>query len=267
LVGAHYTFQTQTKIYLVLDYVPGGELFGRLKEEGRFDEPRTRLYAAEILLGLGHLHKMGLVYRDLKPENILVDAEGHLKITDFGLVKKNLRSPTETTTTFCGTPEYIAPEMLQQRPYTKSVDWWSFGVLVYEMLVGLPPFYDGNTNKMYRAILHDQINFPHHVSPRAEDLISRLLDRDPKARLGASEADAEEIKRHPFFEMLDWDDVMARKVRPQWRPKIATEDDTSHFDAQFTSQAHDATQEEDATVTPETQRAFLNFTCVQEQRL
>jgi serine/threonine protein kinase len=268
LVSAHFTFQTETKIYLVLDYVPGGELFSRLKEEGRFEESRARLYAAEILLGLAHLHKLGFVYRDLKPENILVDADGHLKITDFGLVKKNLKTQNATTSTFCGTPEYIAPEMLQQRPYTKSIDWWSFGVLLFEMLVGLPPFYDGNTNKMYRAILHDEINFPHHVSAKAENLILQLLNREPMLRLGASEADAEDIKRHPFFDGIDWHQVVSKNIVPSWKPKIRSEEDTSHFDAQFTSsRVKDPAIDDDVIISPETQSAFLNFTCVPESKL
>jgi len=198
---------------MVLDYVPGGELFGRLKEEGSFSEQRVRLYAAEILVGLGHLHSLKYVYRDLKPENILVDSDGHLKLTDFGLVKTKMETDS-TTSTFCGTPEYIAPEMLQQQPYTKSVDWWSFGILVYEMLTGLPPFYDENVNKMYRMILSEPLTFPDSMSPEAQDLISQLLDRNPETRLGASANDYEDIKKHPFFAPLNWDKVLSKQYTP-----------------------------------------------------
>ena len=207
LVSAHYSFQTPQKIFIVLDYIPGGELFGRLKEEGRFNENRARLYAAEILLGIGYLHQKGYIYRDLKPENILVDSNGHLKITDFGLVKGHMTSES-TTTTFCGTPEYVAPEMLQQIPYTRSIDWRSYGILLFEMISGLPPFYDENTNKMYQMILNEDVIFPPCFSNEAKDFVSKLLDRNPSTRLGSSENDAEKKKKHPFFSSINWNDVL-----------------------------------------------------------
>lgn len=266
LVSAHYTFQTPQKIFMVLDYVPGGELFGRLKDEGRFSEKRTMLYAAEILLGLGHLHKLGFIYRDLKPENILVDGKGHLKITDFGLVKTHMNSKT-TTSTFCGTPEYIAPEMLQQQPYTRSVDWWSYGILVFEMLTGLPPFYDENTNKMYRMILTDQVNFPSYVSDEAKDFISKLLDRNPATRLGASEEDAAEIMRHPFFASLNWDDVINKRITPEWVPEMKNETDTHLFDEEFTQEEAAVSFEDDSLLDQNTQQEFVGFTCTQDSAL
>ena len=251
---------------MVLDYVPGGELFGRLKEEGRFSENRTILYAAEILLGLGHLHKLGFVYRDLKPENILVDANGHLKITDFGLVKTNM-NVNSTTRTICGTPEYIAPEMLQQHPYTKSVDWWSYGVLVFEMLTGLPPFYDDNTNKMYRLIISGSINYPSYVSSNAKDFISKLLDRNPSTRLGASEEDVEEIKRHPFFSSLNWNDVFEKKYKPEWVPDMKSETDTHLFDEQFTQEDAAVSFEDESLLDQKTQNEFIGFTCTKDNEL
>lgn len=266
LVSAHYTFQTPQKIFMVLDYVPGGELFGRLKEEGRFSEKRTMLYAAEILLGLGHLHKLDFIYRDLKPENILVDSNGHLRITDFGLVKTQMHCKT-TTTTFCGTPEYIAPEMLQQQPYTRAVDWWSFGILVFEMLTGLPPFYDENTNKMYRMILTDQVVFPSYVSEEAKDFISKLLDRNPETRLGASEEDVEEIKRHPFFSSLNWNDVLNKKIEPEWKPDMKNETDTHLFDEEFTQEEAAVSFEDDSLLDQNTQQEFTGFTCTQDSAL
>lgn len=266
LVSAHYTFQTPQKLFMVLDYVPGGELFGRLKEEGRFSENRTILYAAEILLGLGHLHKLGFVYRDLKPENILVDANGHLKITDFGLVKTNM-NVNSTTRTICGTPEYIAPEMLQQHPYTKSVDWWSYGVLVFEMLTGLPPFYDDNTNKMYRLIISGSINYPSYVSSNAKDFISKLLDRNPSTRLGASEEDVEEIKRHPFFSSLNWNDVFEKKYKPEWVPDMKSETDTHLFDEQFTQEDAAVSFEDESLLDQKNQNEFIGFTCTKDNEL
>jgi serine/threonine protein kinase len=237
LVGAHYAFQTDAQVFLILDYVPGGELFARLKEEHRFDESRVRLYAAEILLGLGFLHQHGFVYRDLKPENILVDRDGHLRITDFGLVKGDMRSSDATTTTFCGTPEYMPPEILSGKPYSRSVDWWSFGTLVYEMLCGAPPFYDVNANKMYKMILNDRVTFPCALSAVAEDFVNRLLDKLPTHRLGGGEGDAEEIKQHPFFADLDWEKLLKKEIEAPWKPAIESDIDTSNFDAQFTQQA------------------------------
>jgi serine/threonine protein kinase len=269
LVGAHFTFQSDTKVFLVLDYVPGGELFARLKEERKFPEPRAKLYAAEILLGLGHLHSRGFVYRDLKPENILVDSEGHLRLTDFGLVKTQMGSQTATTRTFCGTPEYIAPEMLNQKPYTKAVDWWSFGILLYEMLVGTPPFYDENINRMYNAIMNAPLTFDEGaMSDVAQDLIQKLLDRHAVNRLGSGEADFAEIKAHPFFADIDFDEVLKKNVTPEWKPVIHSDDDTSHFDSLFTEEKPTGHLEEvDAIVPAGAQRAFSGFTCVNESKL
>jgi serine/threonine protein kinase len=267
LVGAHSSFQSPQNIYLVLDYVPGGELFGRLRDEGKFSESRTRLYTAELALGLGFLHSKGFIYRDLKPENILVEASGHLRITDFGLAKGQMSGAGSTTTTFCGTPEYIAPEMLQQQPYTKSVDWWSLGILVFEMLNGLPPFYDENTNKMYRMILQDAIQFPAGISPNAKDFITLLLDRCPSTRLGAGEADVEELKRHPFLSGLNWDEVLAKTIKPEWVPDIKGEGDTHLFDSEFTEERAGVSGKEEAYVNPETQLQFQGFTSQAESEI
>ncbi|EAY12892.1 AGC family protein kinase [Trichomonas vaginalis G3] len=266
LVSAHFTFQNEDKIFMVIDYVPGGELFSRLKEEQKFSENRARLYAAEIALGLGHLHSLGFVYRDLKPENILVDENGHLKITDFGLAKGKMGTNT-TTSTFCGTPEYIAPEILQQFPYTKAVDWWSFGILLFEMLTGLPPFYDENMTKMYRSIINDPISYPPYLSPNACSLLSKLLERDPNLRLGGGDRDFEEIKEHPFFASLDWDDVIARKTTPEWIPPLTSVSDVSHFDQQFTTESIAASIETGPSLSNETQKVFVGFTCVDESKL
>ncbi|KAH0795684.1 AGC family protein kinase [Histomonas meleagridis] len=262
LVCAHFTFQTETKIFMILDYVPGGELFNRLKEEGKFVESRARLYAAEILLGLGHLHSLGILYRDLKPENVLVDADGHIKITDFGLVKTNMKAE-DTTTTFCGTAEYLAPEMLLQQPYNKNVDWWCFGVLLYEMITGLPPFFDENANRLYRSILNNPVSFPQFVSPEAKDLIEHLLDKNPATRLGANN-DADEIKKHPFFAPLDFDKVLKKGYKPEWIPQIKSETDTSNFEPEYTREEAMVSIEDESLIEAETQSAFLEFTCTQE---
>lgn len=266
LVSAHYSFQTPESIFLILDYVPGGELFERLKQESKFDEPRAKLYAAEIMLALGHLHSLKLIFRDLKPENILLDENGHIKLTDFGLVKTNMGAD-DSTSTFCGTPEYIAPEMLQQQPYTKSVDWWSFGILLYEMLTGLPPFYDSNTSKMYRKILSDDLEIPSFISDECADFIRKLLDRDPQTRLGSSERDYEELKEHPFFKEYDWDAILAKRIQPQWKPVLHNETDTSNFDSAFTEQRAGPSYANAAVLTPNTQSSFVGFTCTDPSAL
>jgi serine/threonine protein kinase len=266
LVGAHFTFQTDTKLFMVLDYVPGGELFARLKYEHHFSESRTKLYAAEILLGLGHLHRNGLVYRDLKPENILVDAEGHLRITDFGLVKSGLTHYRSTTATFCGTPQYMAPEVLLRQPYTKAVDWWAFGILLYEMLIGLPPFWDENREQVYQKVLNDRIFFPFLLSAEAEDLILSLLDRDPTTRLGAGPDGFEMIKAHPFFAGLFWPAVLAKAVETEWRPEIRHATDVSNFDNEFTQGGAGACEEGEEPPMS-VQAAFEGFSSTNESRL
>ncbi|KAJ1962235.1 Serine/threonine-protein kinase, partial [Dimargaris xerosporica] len=196
IVPLKFSFQSPEKLYLVLAFINGGELFHHLQREGRFDEHRSRFYAAELLSALECLHSYHVVYRDLKPENILLDYKGHIALCDFGLCKLNM-SESGRTNTFCGTPEYLAPEVLYGQGYTKTVDWWTFGVLLYEMLHGLPPFYNENTNEMYRRILEDELQFPDDMSMRARHLLSGLLTRDPNLRLGNQ--GAHEIKAQPFF--------------------------------------------------------------------
>ena len=193
IVPLKFSFQSPEKLYLVLAFVNGGELFHHLQKEQRFDINRSRFYAAELLCALECLHGFGVIYRDLKPENILVDYVGHIALCDFGLCKLDMKDEDKTNT-FCGTPEYLAPELLHGQGYTKAVDWWTLGVLLYEMLTGLPPFYDENTNEMYRKILAEPLHFPgpEVVPPAARDLLQKLLDRDATRRLGTN--GASEIK-------------------------------------------------------------------------
>uniref|UniRef100_A0A8D0C9I0 Serine/threonine-protein kinase Sgk1 n=1 Tax=Scleropages formosus TaxID=113540 RepID=A0A8D0C9I0_SCLFO len=232
LVGLHYSFQTTDKLYFVLDYVNGGELFYHLQRERVFLEPRARFYIAEMASALGYLHSLHIIYRDLKPENILLDSEGHIVLTDFGLCKEGL-APNGTTSTFCGTPEYLAPEVLQKQPYDHTVDWWCMGSVLYEMLYGLPPFYSRNTAEMYNNILHKPLVLKPNVSNAGRALLEGLLQKDRTQRLGAQD-DFMEIKAHAFFSPINWDDLVAKKISPPFVPTVTGPTDLCHFDPEFT---------------------------------
>eukprot|EP00727_Mastigamoeba_balamuthi_P001100 m51a1_g10988 putative ph-protein kinase domain containing protein (449) ;mRNA; f:322175-324023 len=232
LVKLHYSFQTDESLFLVLDFVNGGELFFHLQREKQFDEPRVRFYAAQILLGLEYLHDNDVLYRDLKLENVLLTREGFAVLTDFGLSKDGLKGDEALTTTFCGTPEYMAPEVLQGKPYGKKVDWWSFGALIFEMLAGLPPFYSQDVQQMYHSIVNDQLVFPDHLSETARNVISRLMQKDPAKRL----TDPSEIKKDPFFQGVDWDALVNRTAVPPFVPQVKDEHDLSMIDQEFTKE-------------------------------
>jgi len=234
LMGLHYAFQTETKLYLVMDYLTGGELFFHLKNERRFSNGRAKFYAAEIALGLGHLHSKNIIYRDLKPENILLDAEGHVKLTDFGLSKRYAEGTQART--FCGTPEYLAPEVVTGVGHGKEVDWWSLGILLFEMLVGLPPFYSDNVSLMYNLIQVGELRIPSFVTPKARNLISGLLQRDPVDRLGYGREDVETVKAADYFEDIDWDRLFRKEIKPEFVPRTKGTSDTSNFDAEFTNE-------------------------------
>ncbi|KAK9480293.1 kinase-like domain-containing protein [Lipomyces japonicus] len=233
IVPLKFSFQSPEKLYLVLAFINGGELFHHLQREGKFDLNRSRMYTAELLCALECLHSFNVIYRDLKPENILLDYTGHIALCDFGLCKLNM-AKDDKTNTFCGTPEYLAPELLLGQGYTKTVDWWTLGVLLYEMLTGLPPFYDENTNEMYRKILQDPLRFPDDIDKDAKLLLIGLLDRDPKLRLGAR--GPSEIKSHFFFKEIDWKKLLGKKYPPPFKPPVASATDTSNFDKEFTSE-------------------------------
>ncbi|KAF9267351.1 Pkinase-domain-containing protein [Marasmius fiardii PR-910] len=235
IVPLKFSFQSEQKLYLVLAFVNGGELFHHLQREQRFNEERARFYSAELLLALEHLHELDVVYRDLKPENILLDFTGHIALCDFGLCKLNMKA-NDKTNTFCGTPEYLAPEILCGQGYNKTIDWWTLGVLLYEMLSGLPPFYDENTDTMYQKILNDPLVFGPEISPEAQSILTGLLTRDPTRRLGVN--GAEEIRRHRFFENhLDFKLLAQKKIHPPFKPSVASPVDVSNFDTVFTTEA------------------------------
>jgi len=236
LTRMFFAFQSEGKLYMVLNYLPGGELFYRLKREGRFSVERVRLYGAEIAAGLGHLHSLDMIYRDLKPENILLDEIGHICLTDFGLSKESVSTPNAART-FCGTPEYLAPEILQGVGHGKGVDWWSLGTLIFEMLTGLPPFYSRNINHMYEKILKAELRCPSFLPADVKSLVEGLLIRDPVKRLGSGEGDVKELEQHEFFKPLDPVKVYNKEYTPIYKPNIGSGTDTANFDPQFTAEA------------------------------
>ncbi|OBZ70028.1 Serine/threonine-protein kinase sck1 [Grifola frondosa] len=235
LVGLKFSFQTDTDLYLVTDFKSGGELFWHLQRETRFSEERARFYIAELILALEHLHKYDIVYRDLKPENILLDATGHVALCDFGLSKPDLRSD-ELTNTFCGTTEYLAPEvLLDEHGYSKLVDFWSLGVLLFEMCCGWSPFYAEDTQQMYKNICFGKIRFPKGViNEDGKQFVKGLLNRNPKHRLGA-QRDAAELKEHPFFKSIDWTALSQKQVTPPFKPVVESDESVANFDPEFTS--------------------------------
>ncbi|KAI1318683.1 AGC protein kinase Gad8 [Mortierella claussenii] len=257
IVPLKFSFQSPEKLYLVLAFVNGGELFHHLQREGRFSEERSRFYAAELLCALECLHGFNVVYRDLKPENILLDYTGHIALCDFGLCKLGM-TETETTNTFCGTPEYLAPELLLGQGYTKTVDWWTLGVLLFEMLTGLPPFYDENIHEMYRKILQDELRFPEEVSTEARSLLTALLTRDPNQRLGNNGSLA--IKQHVFFKPISFPHLMAKRLQPPFKPSVSSATDTSNFDEEFTSEEPLDSVVESSYLSETVQLQFKGFT-------
>ncbi|KAL7420623.1 Serine/threonine-protein kinase [Cryptotrichosporon argae] len=235
LVGLKFSFQTEKELYFVTDYKCGGELFWHLQKEGRFSEDRARFYIAELVLALEHLHKYNIVYRDLKPENILLDATGHIALCDFGLSKPDLTND-QLTNTFCGTTEYLAPEvLLDEKGYGKHVDFWSLGVLLFEMCCGWSPFYAEQTQEMYRLICYGKIRFPKHViGDDGKQFVKGLLNRNPQNRLGAKRG-AAELKEHPFFSAIDWDALYRKQITPPFKPIVDSDESVANFDPEFTN--------------------------------
>ncbi|KAK9718588.1 hypothetical protein K7432_005390 [Basidiobolus ranarum] len=237
LIRLHHSFQTKSQLFLVLDYYPGGDIATQLGKWHSFSPERCKFYAAEIVLGIQELHRLGIVYRDLKPENILIADDGHIVLTDFGLSKQisdssyHFNSPT--TNTFCGTAEYLAPEVLRAEDYGFPVDWWSLGTLLYEMLTGITPFWAENHAQMYHRVLQDDLEFPEDLDEETMGFLAGLLERDPNRRLGSGANGAEDVKSHPYFKEIDWDMLYNKEITSPYIPSLNDEQDLSNFDETF----------------------------------
>lgn len=256
LLNLHCCFQTENRIYFVMEYISGGDLMWHI-QKSRFSARRAKFYACEVLLALKYFHDNGIVYRDLKLDNILLTTEGHIKIADYGLCKENMWYKS-TTGTFCGTPEFMAPEIISGKPYDRSVDWWAFGVLMFQMLLCQSPFKGEDEDDIFNAIEHDDVRYPISMPRQTVLVLQALLTKDPAERLGSSERDALEIMEHSYFQDVNFDDVLNKRVQPPYLPELKSEHDYSNFDQEFTSETPRLTPVE-TVLTSEMQEQFRGF--------
>jgi p70 ribosomal S6 kinase len=233
IVQLRYSFQTKTKLYLILDVINGGHLFYHLYQQGIFSEDQARLYTAEIVSAVSHLHKCGIVHRDLKPENILMDADGHVMLTDFGLAKEIDESSRSNS--MCGTTEYMAPEILMSKGHNKDADWWSAGILLYEMLTGKPPYTHANRKKLQQKIICEKVKLPPYLSTEAHSLLKGLLQKESSRRLGSGPNGGDEIKSHKWFRSINWKKLEERELLPKFKPDVSGKDCTANFDKCWTA--------------------------------
>jgi len=220
------SFMDDKNLYLLLEYIIGGEFFSHLRKAGRFPNDTSVFYSGQVALVFEYLHGLSILYRDLKPENLLLDSQGHCKVTDFGFAKK----VEYRTWTLCGTPEYLAPEIILSKGHGKAVEWWALGILMYEMLAGYPPFYDEDPLGIYQKILEGKIKFPWHFDRHSKDLIKKLLTADLTKRLGNLKAGADDVKKHKWFTNLQWDALYKREVSAPIKPETNGGDDTTNFE-------------------------------------
>lgn len=233
IVKLFYAFQDHSKLYLILEYAEGGELWSHLETEKMFSEQVASFYVAELVLALSHLHSQGIIYRDLKPENCLLDREGHLILTDFGISK--VAEDGAECRSFCGTAEYMCPEMLLEQSYTSAADWWSLGVLLFELCAGHPPFTGNNKKKISDKILKSKLTLPFYMSADAKDLIGKFLKKVPSVRLGAKAGDLARIQSHRFFRKLDWTKLERLELEPPIKPLITDPILAENFATEFTT--------------------------------
>ncbi|XP_069361009.1 atypical protein kinase C isoform X1 [Maniola hyperantus] len=267
LVGLHSCFQTPSRLFFVIEFVRGGDLMFHMQRQRRLPEEHARFYAAEISLALHFLHERGVIYRDLKLDNVLLDHEGHIKLTDYGMCKEGVR-PGDTTSTFCGTPNYIAPEILRGEEYGFSVDWWALGVLTYEMLAGRSPFDiahaadnpDQNTEDyLFQVILEKTIRIPRSLSVKAASVLKGFLNKNPAERLGCSENGFLDIVNHPFFKSIDWEMLEQKQVVPPFKPRLEGERDLANFPPEFTDEPVHLTPDNDTVIADIDQSEFEGF--------
>ncbi|XP_076012709.1 protein kinase C delta type-like [Genypterus blacodes] len=257
LTHLYSTFQSKEHLFFVMEYLNGGDLMFHIQDKGRFDLNRATFYGAEIVVGLQFLHSKGIIYRDLKLDNVMLNRDGHIKIADFGMCKENVFGE-DRATTFCGTPDYIAPEILLGQKYTFSVDWWSFGVLVYEMLIGQSPFQGDDEDELFESIRMDVPHYPRWITKESKDLLEKLFERDPSRRLGV----VGNIRAHSFFKTINWEALEKREVDPPFKPKVKSPSDCSNFDREFLSEKPRLSHADKNLIDSMDQAAFAGFSFV-----
>ena len=261
IVSIKFAFQDATNLYIITEFMQGGEMFFHMHREKRFDDDKTKFYVVEMVLAIEFMHKNKMLYRDLKPENIMVDKNGHIKLTDFGL-SKMVKKTKEKAFTICGTPQYLAPEVLSDDGYDNSVDWWSLGCVMYEMLTGTAPFKIPRGSYLSADLYKKKVNIPDYITPEAKDLIKQLLVPNPKKRLGYGTDGAKKIKEHQYFKDIDWDDAWNQKLTPPFIPELDGETDLKYFDKMFTNENIEGSKVSEAPSSIVPSSEFKGFTYV-----
>lgn len=260
LVNLFGCFQTEEHVFFVMEYSMGGDLMRHIHDD-IFSEERSCFNAACVLLGLEFLHKNNIIYRDLKLDNLLLDKDGFVKLADFGLCKEGM-GPTDKTSTFCGTPEFLAPEVLTESSYTRAIDWWGLGVLIFEMLVGEPPFSGDDEEEIFDSIVNDEVRYPRFLSIESISIMRRLMRKNPEKRLGSGGKDAEEVKMQRFFKHINWqwDRLLHKEIPPKFIPQVRNPEDVSNFDEEFTKEKpRFSSAKGKHVITEADQQLFSNF--------